>query len=134
MMSARQRGQRLCPESEVKRRWARQGRSKMWRHGSWMGGLVASEVGLLGTLVKGERQMVQRREVGGMFLMAMGEAVRRKSSFAVVCLRSERVVGEMGIVVVFWLFSGNGVGRKGRKVELGGFVAYGVMMFVVIEA
>lgn len=76
----------------------------MWPHGSWTGwlivGLVLSELGFQTVLVKGERQMEQRRSLGGMFLILMLEAVRRKSSWAVRFFRSDIVVGEMGIVMI----------------------------------
>ena len=53
--------------------------------------------------MKGDKQIAQRRSSGGMFLILMLEAERRKSNCAVVVFSSDSVVGEMGIVV-FVLF------------------------------
>lgn len=62
--------------------------------------------------------MTQRRWSEGIFLILMLEAVRRKSNCAVTFFSSDRVVGEMGIVVIclFTVWEG----RKSGWIE--GFV------------
>lgn len=109
MSCARQRGQRL-EKSDVKTRWARHWIPKMWPQSSFTGRLTVSP-NFHTLLSKGDWQMTQKRWSGGMCLILMLEAVRRKSNCAVIFFNSDTVVEEMGIVM--YASSQVQEGRKG---------------------